>query len=65
MFDRIEAGTYIIASALVGKKVIIDKIKPSIINTEINILKKIGVKIKKNKSSIIIFKNKKLKKINI
>ncbi len=65
MFDRIEAGTYLIASALVGKKVIIDKIKPSIINTEINILKKIGVKIKKNKSSIIIFKNKKLKKINI
>ena len=65
MFDRIEAGTYLIASALVGKKVIIDKIKPSIINTEINILKRIGVKIKKNKSSIIIFKNKKLKKINI
>ncbi len=65
MFDRIEAGTYIIASALVGKKVIIDKIKPSIINTEINILKKIGVKIKKDKSSITIFKNKKLKKINI
>merc|ERR1711991_509717 len=49
MFDRIEAGTYLIASALVGKKITIDRINPEIIKTEINILKKIGVKIKKNK----------------
>ena len=65
MFDRIEAGTYMIASALAGKKIIIDRIKPEVIKTEIEILKKIGVKIKKNKSSITIFKDKKLKKINI
>ena len=31
IFDRIEAGTYMIASALIGKKVIIDKIDPNII----------------------------------
>ena len=65
MFDRIEAGTYLIASALVGKRITIDRINPAIINTEINTLKKIGVKIKKNKSSISILSNKNLKKINI
>ena len=47
IFDRIEAGTYMIASALIGKKVIIDKIDPNIIKSEINILKKMGIKIKK------------------
>ena len=65
MFDRIEAGTYLIASALVGKRITIDRINPRIIETEINILKKIGVKIKKNKSSITILNNKNLKKVNI
>ena len=65
MFDRIEAGTYMIASALVGRQVTIDKIDPSIIKKEIEILKRIGVKIKKNKSSVTIIKNKKLKRINI
>ncbi len=65
MFDRIEAGTYIIASALIGKKVLIDKIDPGIIKKEIEILKKIGVKIKKNESSVLISKNKKLKNISI
>ena len=39
-----------IASALIGKKIIIDKIDPNIIKSEIDILKKMGVKIKKNKS---------------
>ena len=65
MFDRIEAGTYLIASALVGRRITIDRINPEIIKTEINILKKIGVKIKRNKSSITILNSKNLKKINI
>jgi UDP-N-acetylglucosamine 1-carboxyvinyltransferase len=65
IFDRIEAGTYMIASALVGKKVVIDKIDPNIIKTEINILKKMGVKITINNNSVTIQKNKKLKKINV
>mgnify|MGYP001183141957 CR=1 FL=1 len=66
IFDRIELGTYMIASALMVKKNIkIDKINPKIVENEINILKRIGVQIKKNKSSVIIIKNKKLKKINI
>ncbi|MDB9744836.1 UDP-N-acetylglucosamine 1-carboxyvinyltransferase [Pelagibacteraceae bacterium] len=65
IFDRIEAGTYMIASALIGKKVIIDKIDPNVIKSEINILKKMGIKIKKNSSSVTIKKNKELKKIKV
>ena len=66
IFDRIELGTYMIACALQAKNnIIIDKIDPKIIKSEINILKKIGVKIKQKKNSIIIKKNKKLKNINI
>ena len=65
IFDRIEAGTYMIAGALIGKKITIDKIHPNIIKSEIDILKRMGIKIKKNNSSIIIQKNIKLKKINV
>ena len=43
----------------------ISKIDPKIIKSEIDILRKIGVTIKQKKTSIIIKKNKKLKKINI
>ncbi len=66
IFDRIEFGTYMIASALLAKKnIIIDKINPKLVENEINVLKMIGVKIIKKKSSVIIKKSKKLKKINI
>ena len=66
IFDRIELGTYMIAGALLSKKnLTIDKIKPKIVNNEIEILRKIGVKIIKKKNLVIIKKNKKLKKINI
>ena len=65
IFDRIEAGTYMIASALIGKKIILNNLKPKIIKTEINILKKMGVKIKTNKTKIEIFKSNKIKRINV
>ena len=65
IFDRIEAGTYMIASALIGRKININKIIPNVIKTEINILKKMGVKIKKNNNSITLQKNTGLKKINV
>ena len=66
IFDRIELGTYMIASAMLAKKgLLIDKINPKIIKSEIEILKKIGVKIIKNKKSIIIKKSIRLKKINV
>ena len=47
------------------KNVTIDKIDPKLIKSEIDILKKIGVQIIKKRSSIIVAKNKKLKRINI
>jgi UDP-N-acetylglucosamine 1-carboxyvinyltransferase len=66
IFDRIELGTYMIASALLAKNnLLIDRVDPKIIKSEIDILKKIGVKIMKKKKSIIIRKSKRLKKINI
>ena len=66
IFDRIELGTYMIASALLAKKnLIIDKIDPKIIKNELNVLQKIGVQIKQKKNSIIINKAKRIKKINI
>ena len=65
IFDRIEAGTYMIAGALIGKKININKIIPNVIKSEISILKKMGVKIKKNHNSITLQKNKRLKKINV
>jgi UDP-N-acetylglucosamine 1-carboxyvinyltransferase len=65
IFDRIETGTYMIASALIGKKVIIDKIDPNIIKSEMNILKKMGVKIKQDSKSITIQKSTNIKKANV
>ena len=66
IFDRIELGTYMIASALLAKNnLLIDRVDPKIIKSEIDILKKIGVKILQKKKSIIIRRSKRLKKINI
>ena len=65
IFDRIEAGTYLVAGALIGKKIIIKNIKPKILKCEVNILKKMGVKINLFKNSISISKSKRLYKINI
>ena len=66
VFDRIELGTYMIASGLLAKKkVIIDKINPKIVKSELDILKKIGIQIKQKKNSITIKKAKTFKKLNI
>ena len=65
IFDRIELGTYLIAAALAGKKIIFLKIKPKIIETEIKLLKKMGVKMKIDKNKITIFESGKLNSLNI
>ena len=65
MPDRIEEGTYLIAAALTEGRLKIVGINPEIINTEIQVLKKIGAKIIKKKKEIIIKGNKKIKNINI
>jgi len=63
--DRIEAGTYIIAAALTKGRLKINNIDPKIILNEINILKKMGVKIIKKNNFIVVNSSSKLKKINI
>ena len=65
IFDRIEAGTYIIASALTKGSLKIEGIDPKIIGTEISLLKKMGVNIIKNKNNVVISHLKTLKSINI
>ncbi len=63
IFDRIEAGTYIIAAAITNGRVKITNINPKIILTEINLLSKMGVKIIRKKNHIIVSCPKKIKSI--
>ena len=65
IFDRIELGTYLIAGALAGKKIILNKINPTIVNTEIKILKKMGVRMRVEKNRIVVFESKKINSISI
>ena len=65
IFDRIEAGTYLVAGSLLSRKIIIKQIDPRVLKSEIQILKKMGVKITISKNSISISKSKKLKRINL
>ena len=65
IFDRIEAGTYIIAAALTNGQIKITNVDPKIMLTEINLLKKMRVKIIKKKNYIIVTCPKKIKCINV
>ena len=65
MFDRIEAGTYLVAAAVTEGNLIIKNVIPSIIQTEIDTLRKIGAKISLKKGDIHIIGNKKINNINI
>ena len=65
MFDRIEAGTYLVAAAATEGNIKIKNVTPNIIQTEIDILKKIGAKITTKKNEIHIVGNKKIQSIDI
>ncbi len=65
MFDRIEAGTYLVAAALTEGNIRIKNIDPKIISTEIKILKKIGAKIISKNNEVHIIGKKKIKNLNI
>ncbi len=65
MFDRIEAGTYLIAAAITEGNLKIKNIIPNIIQTEIDTLKKIGSKIIVKKNEIRIIGSKKIRCLNI
>jgi len=65
IFDRIEAGTYIIAAALTNGQIKIKNINPKIISTEINLLRKMKVKIIIKKDFIIVTCPHKIRGIKI
>jgi UDP-N-acetylglucosamine 1-carboxyvinyltransferase len=65
MFDRIEAGTYLVAAAVTEGNLKISNIVPEIIKTEINVLKKLGSKITTKKNEVQIIGNKKIKSTKI
>ena len=65
MFDRLEAGTFMIAVAATNGKVKLKNIDPKIICYEISILKKMGVKFFQYKNKLTVIGDKKIKKINV
>ena len=65
IFDRIEAGTYIIAAALTKGSLKIINIEPKIMSNEINLLKKMGVQITKKKKHVVVICKGKIKSANV
>ena len=65
MFDRIEAGTYMIASAVTDGRIKIKNINPKIIKNEILVMKKMGVIITIKSKEIIVRNSRYIKKINL
>ena len=65
MFDRIEAGTYLIAAAITESNLKIRNLTPGILKTEIDILRKVGARMIVKKNEIQIFGNKNIKSIDI
>jgi len=65
MFDRIEAGTYMIASAVTDGRIKIKNINPEIIKNEILVLKKMGVIMTIKSKEIIVRNSRCIKKINL
>jgi UDP-N-acetylglucosamine 1-carboxyvinyltransferase len=65
MFDRIEAGTYLLAGAVTEGNLKVQNIVPKVIKTEIDILKKIGSKIIVKRNEVQIIGNKKINGMKI
>ena len=65
IFDRIEAGTYIIAAALTNGRIKITNIDPKVISTEISLLNRMKIKIIKKKNYVIVTCPKKISGIKI
>ena len=65
MFDRIEAGTYLIAAAVTEGNLKIKNVNPNILRSEVKILRKIGSKVRIKKNEIHIIGNKNIKSVDI
>tara|TARA_B100000700_G_scaffold34683_1_gene33529 strand:- start:1900 stop:3162 length:1263 start_codon:yes stop_codon:yes gene_type:complete len=65
MFDRIEAGTFVILGALIGKKLKISGIETKVLKKELSVLRKMGVNLKIKNKDLIVTGAKNLKPISI
>ncbi len=65
MFDRIEAGTFVIAGALTNGKLKITGIETKILKKELSILKEMGVKLKVQEKEIHVLESKNIKPVKI
>ena len=63
--DRIEAGTYIIAGALMGDKLRVENIIPKHISSFLSKLDEMGVKLEIGPDYVVVSKPKKLKAVDI
>ena len=63
MGDRIECGTFCVAAALSEGNLKIKGFDPRLINTELNLLKQLGAKIKKTNNEILIKGSKIIKNV--
>ena len=63
MGDRIETGTFCVAATLAKGDLVIKNFNPNVIQTELNLLKKVGAKIKTSKNEMNIKGPKKIKNI--
>ena len=64
MGDRIETGTFCVAATLTKGDLLIKNFNPKLIQTELNLLKKVGAKIETTKDKIHIKGPKKIKSVN-
>lgn len=64
MFDRIEAGTFMVAAAMVGGEITCQRVEPDKLDSVIKKLISAGVKIDFNSNSICVKSNKLLKGVN-
>lgn len=65
MFDRIEAGTYIILGAACSNNLKINNVDPKYLTTPLNLLKQMGVNFTINDNNIIVLDSPNLKSINL
>ncbi len=63
--DRIEAGTYIILGAMVGKNLVIDKINKNHLTSLLETLKEMNVPLKIEKDKITVSKKETLNKVKV
>tara|TARA_B100000029_G_scaffold325281_1_gene317807 strand:- start:346 stop:1455 length:1110 start_codon:yes stop_codon:yes gene_type:complete len=65
MFDRIEAGTFVIAGALTSKRLRILGVDAKTLKKELTVLRKMGVRLKIKKNEIQVLESNNIKPISI